>query len=130
MMMMMMKSLIIFLFVVNNMGWCYGSRVAHSVTMIPSNRCYIEGEYCSALPWQMKVCCEGFSCEGFLSSENRCVRYLDCRKLGEECALLTPCCYPNHCSGTTSPGSKCLAPRTSSSTSTPSSILALAHVDE
>ncbi|KAM6555153.1 hypothetical protein CsatB_015915 [Cannabis sativa] len=126
-MMMMMKSLIIFLFVVNNIGWCYGIRVAHSVTIIPSSndRCYIATEYCSALPWQLKFCCEGLVCSG----SNTCVKDALCTpNVGDGCALFTPCCYPNICSGTTR-GSICMAPR-SSSTSTPSPILSLDHVDE
>ncbi|KAM6581899.1 hypothetical protein CsatA_005673 [Cannabis sativa] len=138
MMMMMKRSIVLFVVIitmVNNMGLCYGTRVAHSVTMVPSNRCYIEGEYCSALPWQMKICCEGFSCEGFLSSENRCVKVADCRELGHPCALFNACCYPYQCSGTTSPGSVCVVPSsttttTTTTTSTPSSILSLSHVDE
>ncbi|KAM6555160.1 hypothetical protein CsatB_015922 [Cannabis sativa] len=137
---MMKRSIVLFVVIitmVNNMGWCYGSRVAHSVTIIPSSndRCYIEGEYCSALPWQLKFCCEGFYCEGTLSVDNRCVKVSNCRGLGQPCALNYACCYPNHCSGTTH-GSTCLAPSstttttTTTSTSTPSSILSLALVDE
>ncbi|KAM6555162.1 hypothetical protein CsatB_015924 [Cannabis sativa] len=133
MMMMMKRSIVLFAVIitmVNNMGLCYGTRVAHSVTLVPSNRCYIEGEYCSALPWQEKFCCEGLSCVGFLSSDNKCVKVADCRQLGHPCALFNPCCYPYHCSGTTD-GSTCLASASTTTTTTStSSILSLAHVDE
>ncbi|KAF4378032.1 hypothetical protein G4B88_004639 [Cannabis sativa] len=126
----MMKSLIIILVVVNSIGWCYGTRVAHSVTIIPSSNdeCKKEGQYCSALPWQLKFCCEGLICQGFLSSDNRCVKDSSCRpNVGDPCALLSPCCYPNHCSNVVS-GSVCLAPSTTTTTTTNkplSSILSL-----
>ncbi|KAF4372290.1 hypothetical protein G4B88_007034 [Cannabis sativa] len=45
MMMMMKRSIVLFAVIitmVNNMGLCFGTRVAHSVTLVPSNRCYIE----------------------------------------------------------------------------------------
>ncbi|KAM6555154.1 hypothetical protein CsatB_015916 [Cannabis sativa] len=135
---MMMKSLMVVFVVVmvtmvNNMGLlCHGTRVAHSVTIIPSSNdeCRIENQYCSALPWQAKYCCEGLTCVGFLSSDNKCVKDSSCRpRVGDGCALLSPCCYPNHCSGTTR-GSKCLGPGKTSSISIPSSILSLDHVDE
>ncbi|KAF4372311.1 hypothetical protein G4B88_007055 [Cannabis sativa] len=131
----MMKSLIIILVVVNSIGWCYGTRVAHSVTIIPSSNdeCKKEGQYCSALPWQLKFCCEGLICQGFLSSDNRCVKDSSCRpNVGDPCALLSPCCYPNHCSNVVS-GSVCLAPSTTTTTTTNkplSSILSLGVGDE
>ncbi|KAM6552346.1 hypothetical protein CsatB_002154 [Cannabis sativa] len=43
------------------MGWCHGTRVAHSV-IIPSNECVKEGDYCDGPPWARPHCCEGLIC--------------------------------------------------------------------
>ncbi|KAM6575958.1 hypothetical protein CsatA_024285 [Cannabis sativa] len=64
-MMMMKRLMVVFVMVMitmlNNMGWCHGTRVAHSV-IIPSNECVKEGDYCDGPPWARPHCCEGLIC--------------------------------------------------------------------
>uniref|UniRef100_A0A803Q8U8 Uncharacterized protein n=1 Tax=Cannabis sativa TaxID=3483 RepID=A0A803Q8U8_CANSA len=77
-----------------SVGSCMGRNFIPNLNV---DRCMVPGEYCSALPWQAKICCEGLYCEGTLGTDNYCAAVEGCKYGGQSCGLGGACCYPNRC---------------------------------
>ncbi|KAF4365954.1 hypothetical protein F8388_019198 [Cannabis sativa] len=67
-----------------SVGSCMGRNFIPNLNV---DRCMVPGEYCSALPWQAKICCEGLYCEGTLGTDNYCAAVEGCKYGGQSCEI-------------------------------------------